>query len=171
MVIRPTMRAEGVREVLAELKKLSPDLVKQLRKDLRDGVQPTVKAIVAAYPLDPPLSKMANNGRLRWSKVRGSVSITPGRSRRYTQTSNLVSIKVVGNPDAGVRMAELAGSRSKGFTPQGRNMIAVLNQRHPMKGRGGRFAFNRFRKQRDDVVQIADKIIRKYADMVSRRLR
>jgi hypothetical protein len=171
MVIRPTMRADGVREVLAELKKLSPDLVKQLRKDLRSGVQPTVKAVVAAFPSAPPLSGMANNGRLRWSKVRGSVSITPGRSRRYARTSSLVSIKTVGDPDAGVRMAELAGSRSNGSTPQGQNMIAVLNRRNPMKGRGGRYAFDTFRKNRDQVVEVADKIIRQYADMVSRRLR
>ena len=170
MVVRPTVRAEGVREVLAELKKVSPDLVKQLRKDLRAGVQPTVKAIVAAYPAAPPLSKMANQGRLRWSRVRGSVSITPGRSRKYRQTSSLVAIKVAGSPDAGVRMVELAGSRSQGYTPQGQNMIAVLNERQPMKGRGGRYAFDAFRKQRDQVVQIADQIIRKYAAMVSRRL-
>ena len=171
MVVRPTVRAEGVREVLAELKKVSPDLVKQLRKDLRAGVQPTVKAVVAAYPVAPPLSGMANEGRLRWGRVRGSVSITPGRSRKYRQTSSLVAIKTTGNPDAGVRMAELAGSRSNGSTPQGQNMIAVLNRRQPMRGRGGRYAFDAFRKNRDQVVQVADEIIRRYAAVVSRRLK
>jgi hypothetical protein len=171
MVVRPTVRAEGVREVLAELKKLSPDLVKQLRKDLRAGVQPTVKAVVAAYPIAPPLSGMANNGDLRWGRVRGSVSITPGRSRKYRQTSNLVSIKVTGSPDRGLRMVELAGSRSSGSTPQGQNLIAVLNRRRPMRGRGGRFAYDTFRKNRDQAVQVADVIIRKYAAVVSRRLK
>ena len=171
MVVRPTMRAEGVREVIAELKKVSPELVKQMRKELRSGVQPTAKAVVAAYPLAPPLSGMANDGRLRWSRVRGSVSITPGRSRKYRQTSSLVAIKVTGNPDAGVKMAELAGSRSNGFSAQGRNMIAVLNRRKPMQGRGGRFAFDTFRKNRDQVVQVADEIIRRYAAVVSRRLK
>jgi hypothetical protein len=68
-------------------------------------------------------------------------------------------------------MAELAGSRSNGSTPQGQNMIAVLNRRNSMKGRGGRYAFDTFRKNRDQVVEVADKIIRQYADMVSRRLR
>jgi len=171
MVIRPTMRAEGVREVIAELKKISPELVKQLRKDLRSGVQPTAKAVVAAYPIAPPLSGMANEGRLAWGRVRGSVSITPGRSRRYRQTSSLVAIKVTGSPDAGVRMAELAGSRSNGSSRQGQNMIAVLNRRQPMKGRGGRFAFDTFRKNRDQVVKVADEVIRRYAAIVSRRLK
>lgn len=171
MVVRPTMRAEGVREVIAELKKLSPDLVKQLRKELRSGVQPTVKAVVAAYPVASPLSGMVNDGRLQWGRVRGSVSITPGRSRKYQRTSSLVSIKTTGSPDAGVRMAELAGSRSNGSSPQGQNMIAVLNRRHPMKGRGGRFAFDTFRKNRDQVVEVADEIIRRYAAIVSRRLK
>jgi len=50
-------------------------------------------------------------------------------------------------------------------------MIAVLNERKPMKGRGGRYAFDAFRKNRDEVVRIADEIIRKYAAMVSRRLK
>jgi hypothetical protein len=165
------MRAEGVREVIAELKKISPELVKQLRKDLRSGVQPTAKAVVAAYPIAPPLSGMANEGRLAWGRVRGSVSITPGRSRRYRQTSSLVAIKVTGSPDAGVRMAELAGSRSNGSSRQGQNMIAVLNRRQPMKGRGGRFAFDTFRKNRDQVVKVADEVIRRYAAIVSRRLK
>lgn len=171
MVVRPTMRAEGVREVIAELKKLSPDLVKQLRKDLRAGLKPQAQAVAAAYPKAPPLSGMGYPSRLQWSAVRATVSITPGRSRRYRETSNLVSIRAAGTPDAGVNMAELAGSRSKGFTPQGQNMIAVLNERKPMKGRGGRYAFDAFRKNRDEVVRIADEIIRKYAAMVSRRLK
>jgi hypothetical protein len=171
MVVRPTLRAEGVREVIAELKKVSPELVKQLRKDLRSGVQPTAKAVTAAYPKAAPLSGMVNEGRLRWGRVRGSVSITPGRSRKYRQTSSLVAIKTTGTPDAGVRMAELAGSRSDGSTPQGQNMIAVLNRRYPMRGRGGRFAFDTFRKNRDQVVQVAEAIVQKYAAVVSRRLR
>lgn len=171
MVVRPTLRAEGVREVIAELRKVSPELVKQLRKDLRSGVAPTAKAVAAAYPKAPPLSGMDNEGRLGWGRVRGSVSITPGRSRRFRQYSSLVAIKATGTPDAGVRMAELAGSRSNGSSPQGQNMIAVLNRRHPMRGRGGRFAFDTFRKNRDQVVRVADEVIRRYAAVVSRRLR
>ena len=171
MVVRPTMRAEGVRKMIAELKKISPELVVELRKELRSGLKPQAQAVAAAYPSKPPLSRMGRPGDLQWTKVRATVSITPGRSRRYRQTSNLVSIRAAGTPDGGVSMAELAGSRSKGYSPQGRNMIAVLNERFPMKGRGGRFAFNAFRQNRDEVVQIADGIIRRYAAMVSRRLK
>ena len=171
MVVRPTMRAEGVRKMIAELKKISPELVVELRKELRSGLKPQAQAVAAAYPSKPPLSRMGRPGDLQWSAVRATVSITPGRSRRYRQTSNLVSIRAAGRPDAGVNMAELAGSRSKGYSKQGRIMIAVLNERFPMKGRGGRFAFNAFRQNRDEVVQIADGIIRRYAAMVSRRLK
>jgi len=171
MVVRPTLRAEGVRQVIAELKKISPELVVELRKELRSGLKPQAQAVAAAYPKAPPLSGMGTNGRLRWAPVRATVSITPGRSRRYRETSNLVSIRAAGTPDDGVNMAELAGSRSKGFTPQGQNMIAVLNNRKPMRGRGGRYAFDAFRKNRDQVVRVADEIIQRYAAVVSRRLK
>jgi hypothetical protein len=50
-------------------------------------------------------------------------------------------------------------------------MIAVLNRRQPMRGRGGRYAFDAFRKNRDQVVRVADEIIRRYAAVVSRRLK
>jgi hypothetical protein len=60
---------------------------------------------------------------------------------------------------AGPIIAELAGSRSQGRTASGEAMINKLNELKPMKGRGGRYAYNQFRLLRPDIVRIATDII------------
>jgi hypothetical protein len=61
----------------------------------------------------------------------------------------------------GPQIAELAGMRTQGKTASGEAMIYNLNQRKPMKGRGGRFAYNQFRLLRPDIVRIAEEIVNK----------
>jgi hypothetical protein len=70
-----------------------------------------------------------------------------------------VSIRVQPKATRGVYIAELAGSRSSGYTTAGQNLISILNSRFPMKGKGGRFIYSKFRLLRPDVVRIAEGIL------------
>lgn len=166
-----TFEGESIRSAIKKLNDVDPELVKEFKKEMRSAIKPVAQSIAEIVPPEnnPPLSGMKSGyTRLRWAGVKGTVSITPGKKKG---ASRLVSIVVKANPDAGFKMAELAGSRSDGYTPQGENMISVLRSRFPLpgSGKGGRFAFTKFREERPQVVRIAIDIMNKYLDEVNRK--
>jgi len=50
-------------------------------------------------------------------------------------------------------------------------MIRNLNSRYPMKGRGGRFAYTKFRLLRPDAVNLAKDALNRYVTQVNRKLK
>ena len=168
-MITPKIEANNIREAVKELNGLDKTLVKGLRKDLRASISPFAKQIAGAIPSQPPLSGMGQYGPTGWGPVRPSISVTPGRSRK--SGDHLVSIRI--NPtrkQRGLYLGELAGSRSRGQTSSGRRLISNLNQRFPMKGKGGRFAYNKFRLLRPDAVSLAVVIVNRVIGQVNRRI-
>jgi hypothetical protein len=170
-MITPSFEATGIREALKQLKEVDPTVVKTLRADLRAKITPFAKQVADAVPAEPPLSGMGNTSPTGWSPVRPSVSFTPGRSRKTGD--HLVSIRVNPIPARGRRglyLGELAGSRSSGSTEKGRRLINVLNQRYPMKGKGGRFAYTKFRLLRPDAMKLAKGIVEKSIFEINKKL-
>ena len=168
-MIIPSVSATGIREIVKELKEVDANLVKDLRKELRTRVGPLAKEVAAAVPAAPPMSGFGNLSPTGWTQVRPSITFTPGRSRKTG--NSLVSIRV--NPIGGRRglyIGELAGSRSGGTTDRGRRMIDVLNQRFPMRGKGGRFAYTKFRTLRPDAVKLATSIVESAVAKINRKL-
>ena len=160
MPVRPVIEGADFRSALTMLKTVDPDMVKDLRKSLRSALGSEARQIAGAMPTTPPLSGMA------WpSRFSGTVVLSPGRRRRGG-VSSLVGLRVRGNPDAGFRMAELAGSRSSGVTPQGRAMIANL----PGSARGGRFAYAKFMKDRANLLRKAERVIADFVRQLNQRL-
>jgi hypothetical protein len=156
----PKLNAQDVRRVLTAIKTVSPTITKDLRTDLRSKLGPTAKQVTndLGGASQPPLSGFGNNGATAWSGSRTTVSFTPGKSRK--PGNSLVSIRVTPlGKRRGIFIAELAGSRSSGITSQGSNLITVLNSRKPMKGKGGRFIYNKFRELRPEVVRLATNIL------------
>jgi hypothetical protein len=49
-------------------------------------------------------------------------------------------------------------------------MIDVLNQRFPMRGKGGRFAYTKFRTLRPDAVKLATSIVESAVAKINRKL-
>lgn len=169
MQVKATLDAQQVRAVLKELRNIDPQIVKDLRKELRSDLLPIAQQIVSAVPNNAPLSGFNNNGTTGWSALKGKVSFTPGKSRRMA--NSLVSIRVEQTgAKRGFYITELAGSRSAGKTPQGNNLITVLNSRWPMKGRGGRYAYKQFRLLRPDVVKIAERILNATFAQIDRKV-
>jgi len=167
-VITPSFEAEGIRQAVKHLREVDPQLVKDLRKDLRTKVSPFAKQVAEAFPPEPIISGMRSNTRLGWSAARASVSVTPGRSRKTG--NHLVSIRV--NPvggRVGILLAEAAGRASSGQVPRGRNMIKGLNSRQQMKGKAGRFAYTKFRLLRPDAMKLAFGIVERTVGDINRR--
>jgi hypothetical protein len=182
MVLRPTISAPDLRATFKVLDALGDDIRKQFPKDMKSAVLPVAKTVQASLPTTPPLSGMNHQGRTAWRPVSASVSVTPGRPRRGT-VSPLVSIKLGGRGLAGLKIAEFAGMRGKFrdgqrsksdpsylINGQGRALVAALAARYPVKGKGGRFAYDRFLKESAQVLTIAKGVIDKYVDMANRRL-
>jgi len=171
MPVYPTVDATGIREAINALKKIDPDLVKALRSDLRSSLKPFAQQIKEATPADPPLSGMGHQGDTRYTPDTVSVSLTTGKSRKFPEMSALVSFRVTPrNKGRGLYLAELAGSRSTGYSARGRNMIAVLNQRRPMIGRGGRYAYDTFQRGKPAIFAVAINVINKHIAQVNVRL-
>lgn len=167
-MLTPTLDAAEVRNVIKHLRSIDDEAVKRLRAELKSGLSPIVSQIVEAVPENPPLRGFSTAGATGWAKVRGATGFTPGKNRQNAK--NLVAIRITPAGDKrGLFIAELAGSRSAGSTPQGANLIAYLNRRAPMKGRGGRYAYAKFRLLRPDIVNIAARILNKtFAQIESR---
>lgn len=156
--------ASQVRRALNLLKSIDEEAVKDLRTDLKTRLSPFATQIANAAPPagEPPLTGMANNGRLGWGPRKGTVGFTPGKNR--ANATNLVAIRVQSVPvsgQAGFMLAELAGTRSNGFTNSGANLVSVLGQRAPLTGKGGRYFYKQFRSLRPDIVKLAESILNK----------
>lgn len=138
-----------VAKVQAMLKSVEPKLRRSLSRDLNKSLKPTAAQIVSDFPA-APLSGLES----RWggvsAKVRVDLNGPPNKA--------LARIIVKADPPSFARLlsiTERAGSRSGGFTPQGRAMISNsrggLQERKPLVGRGGRFLFKSFFEQRNNV--------------------
>ena len=151
----------GVEQTIAELKMLDENLVKGLRKDLRNSVKPIAKSIKAYIPSQPPLSGMQHNGRTAWNSSGVQISVRTSFTKRTMQNEkSIVSIRVGGKKDAkgaaALEIADMAGRKNstnrgrtrsyayKGGTRthtlngQGRAMIDYLNGR---RGPASRFVW------------------------------
>jgi hypothetical protein len=161
--------AKQFRQVLAVIKKIEPESQKILGRELKNKLQPFANQIASAVPSSSPLIGMEGSARTSWGPVRGRTAFTPGRGRR--NATNLVAIRIeAGERNVGAVIAELAGSRSSGKTPSGAAMIQRLNKDRPMKGKGGRYAYNQFRLLRPDILataqRIVDSFLRKFEGMI-----
>jgi len=168
-MITPKVGQEGIRRALSILRETEPEVNKTLKAELKGKLSNIAKQTAEGVPVAPPLSGFRSQSPTGWTRVSAIVSATPGKSR--VAGNHLVSIRVrpQGNR-RGLFIAELAGSRSGGQTPAGRNLIRVLNQRFPMQGKGGRFAYAKFRLLRPDAVQIAIGIINRTVQKIDKRL-
>jgi len=149
--------ATELRKVLKVLKAIDPETAKDLRKNLKGPLVPLAQQVASAAPQEPPLSGFGNRGPTGYVAPKGKVAFTPGKGR--TGAKNLVSLRIDAGKQRGFYIAELAGSRTTGFTNSGRALINQLNARFPMRGKGGRFAYKQFRFIRPDVVRIATQVL------------
>jgi hypothetical protein len=153
------VNADELRKVLKVLKMVDPETSASLRKNLKGPLVPIAQQIAAAMPQQYPQlpSGFFNNAPTGYAPPKGKVAFTPGKGR--SGANNLISIRLDAGKQRGFYIAELAGSRSSGYTGSGRALIEQLNNRSVMKGKGGRFGYKQFRFIRPDVVRIATDIL------------
>lgn len=145
---------DSVRQLNQWLKTLDKDVNSQVKKDIKNGVGGVTKQMteyINAQEPWPPLSGFAGAGQWGWSNpvVKPSLRLSAGRGRPVAQ----ITAQGRGKQKRMFAIAERAGSRSRGFSARGIEMIDVLQERFPLvAGRGGRFAFRSFLKYRPELV-------------------
>jgi hypothetical protein len=180
----------GVKETIREMRKVEPEMLKDMRKSIRQIVQPAVSAIKSNSPKVAPLSGMANNGRTGYSTPKVSIQITPSaRSGFGKTTANLVSITATGSgKQYGFDIADMAGrannagkySQTRKFVDprtgnivrrringQGQNLINVLNSRG---GPASRYVYKNIEDKLPAIRREVANVIERTMDSFTRRL-
>jgi hypothetical protein len=168
-MIESRIEAQNIREIVKELKNVDPAMFKELKAELKTAIEPFSKQVRSAIPDAAPLSGMSGEYPSAWSSVRMTTSFTPGRSKKTGKL--LVTLRVTPlRGRYGFILGEIAGSKSSGVTASGRRMIEKLNMRKPMRGKGGRYAYNQFRMIRPDAVKAALRALQKGSEKINRQI-
>jgi hypothetical protein len=180
----------GVKETIKEMRKLEPEMLKDMRKSIRQISQPAVLAIKSNSPKVAPLSGMAHNGRSGYTTPKVSIQVTPSaRSAFGSTTATLVAIKAEGSgKQYGFEISDMAGranndgkyTQTRKFVDsrtgdvvrrringQGTNMIRVLNARY---GPASRFVYKNLEDKLPALRAEVAKVIGRTMDDFSRRL-
>lgn len=154
------------------MNKLDPESVKVLKKDLKTALAPTAKRIASDYPHEPILSGFESAyNKWRWDKVVGSVSITPGKSKKGKPGyNNLVSIRM-NYKAATPYVVDMVGQVTQGRTPQGKALYRALQDRLPGWPKGGRVFYKSFKASAYEIRDQAVHIINAWTDRVNKELR
>jgi hypothetical protein len=159
---------EGVAQTLAAIRKIEPDGLKALRRDIKNdsGVSAAISSIQSEIPVIAPLSGMMNNSRTGYKVPRVSAVLRPPRATMSSSESSLVSL--VASPprgSVGFILADMAGRGSSGKTARGRAMIANL------KKTASRFVYPGFEKKEKNVADGVQRILDKYAAQLNIKLK
>jgi hypothetical protein len=160
---------EGVQETLNILRRIEPDAIKELRKDIKNdpGLNGAISSIQANIPPVAPLSGMMNhNGRTQYRIPKVSTSFKSPRRTMTRQESSLITI-VTSPPKDGVgfEIVDMAGRGTGARTARGRAMIANLAKK------ASRYVYPGFEQKEEGIVNGVNRILQKYADKVNVKLR
>ena len=112
----------GVRETLAELRAISPELQKECQANIKAAARPLQEAVAGRIPSGPPLSGFNHKGRTGWTtggrRVRTKLG---GRKRKGANEWPLLSVIVSGSAAS---IYDMAGRGSSS------NLSQQLGSRH-----------------------------------------
>lgn len=164
-------RITGVKATLKELKELEDGTLNALRRDIRKYLADDISN--AYRYVQESEYKMVFG-------VRNAGMFHPGRTGFQTPTikvgirprSKYGIVSIVATPPAngvGYEIMEKAGSKSSGYSKQGRAMIAMLQKTFP-PNKAGRFVFASLLKRKKQIETDIALIIETYSRRVNARL-
>lgn len=158
----------GVKETIAELKKIDVDLLKQMRSDIKrePGLVNAMSAIKSKAPQISPLSGMIHNGRTAYARPNVSISFRPGGKMGMSNERPLVTINTTPPKRAiGFQIIDMVGRGSKANSAKARGMQKRL------EGQPSRYVWKAVEGKREGLNQAVVNIIKSYSDKVNIRLR
>ncbi len=135
------IRIEGVKETLQLLDAVQPGSIRQLRKEIKTIIEPSLTAIRSRVPTSAPLSGMTHYGCTRFDRPQVSSQLILTDSR-YKDSSPLIRIEVKADKySAGFEIADMAGRRTLQHGPQmtyqykGRGRVGGSGRQKPTRSR------------------------------------
>jgi hypothetical protein len=159
---------EGIQDTIALLRRIEPDSIKELRKDIKNdpGLNGAISSIQANIPPVAPLSGMMNhNGRTQYRIPRVSTSF---KSPRKTMSREASLITIVTSPPKdgiGFEIVDMAGRGSGARSARGRALIANLAKK------ASRFVYPGFERKQEGIVDGVNRILQRYSDKVNVKLK
>jgi hypothetical protein len=191
ILLSTKIRAKGMKETVATLRKLDNETQKKLRKELRSKIKPVAQAIANDVPATPPLSGMNHNGVTRWTGVpKVGVQFRTGGGK----TRQILSMRFTGGTRGqggiGFDYAELAGSSRRpgsvfsrvydragspgiqhAVTGQGKAFNEGIRAAKEIRGRGGYFAFDSSIKKYPIIEGLGKRAVKDYMRGASAAIR
>lgn len=155
-----TTAVYGVREVMAALKEIEPELRKEALKEIRSAARPMQRAIESRLPAQAPLRGMDNAGRLGWQTANRRVRVkVGGRKSKGRDEWPLVSLALVSAPVSLFDMAGRAGANEFASRLSGAGY-----------GDASRAAWAQDHELRDETQKAILAAIKKMSDAVNQQL-
>jgi len=168
-------KVTGLDRAVRQLNNVDKDIVKQLRKDMRQESSPILKDIVSAVDVGAPLSGMRGSSRTSWSGVKGGFSFRPNAKAKTGGYVPIISMTLRSKgKTAGFEIAEMAGSKNLIFSKnkaRGRQFVSALQKSSGSPFKAGRFGYSQFLKRRPEVQQAVIKIIQDFSDQFNKKIR
>ena len=181
----------GVKEAVKLMRDVEPQMLKDMRTNIRQIANPAVSKIKTTSPQVIRLSGMTGLGRTGYTAPKINLRITPGQ-RSYgfgSTTSNLVAITATGSGNQyGFDIADMAGKANnpgkyrqtrpfvdprtgrtvrRRINGQGANMIEVLNARY---GNASRFVYKKIEDQLPQIRKEISEVLERTMDSFTRRI-
>lgn len=169
-----TVDARDMARVSRVLRSVDKELMNDLKRSMVPDLGGIAKQIAAeASSNGAPMSGMSRGkGSTQWGPVRGSLSVTPGRSRGGW--GNLATMEFrAPSGKRGLYIAEFAGTAGMKWSKQpkrGPLFVARLNLAVPGWTQGGRFIYRAFMPKKNVIYIRAQMYVAAWADKVSRDL-
>jgi hypothetical protein len=183
MPVYPVIDSSALRLAAKQVKAIDPEIRKRLLRGLKADLAPTGAKIAALVPqLGVPRSVrgFGHKGRTGWGKVKASTHVTPGGGR-----GSVARFEVYSSPNqAALKIADLAGTKGQygngnyskgGLQPyfingQGEDLVSRLSKisRLSAGGKGGRFVWANFMKERPELIRRVEAKLEIYAQEISK---
>ena len=160
---------EGVQDTIALLRKIEPDSLKELRRDIKNdpGLTAAASSIRSQIPPVAPLSgMMSHSGRTQYKIPKVAPVFKPPRRSLTRGEASLITLVTTPPKDGiGFEIVDMAGRGSGARTARGRAMIANL------AAKASRYVYPGFEKREEGIIEGVNRILEKYADKVNVKLR
>lgn len=158
-MIYASLEVVGVKEAIRELQRVDKSARRQLTKDYRRITEPVISDAKSMLPLGTPISGWGRSwttksGRqmLPWDSAIADdyikAKVSGKKPREWAGYMSNLATFIVSWSGAINTVYDIAGRKSRGATPSGRNMIAGLESK---KGKASRVLWPAYEANRDQV--------------------
>jgi hypothetical protein len=166
--MQSSIKVTGIKETIAELKKLDPDLLKQMRKDIKNepGIVNAMSAIKSKAPSISPLKGMMHGGRTGYGKPRVATSFRPGTRLDRAKERSIVTINTTPPKNAiGFQIIDMVGRGKRANSAKAKGMARRLG------GQPSRYVWKAVENKEAGMSQAVVNIIDDYSKKANVRLR